>query len=382
MAIDAQKLDDLAAWLAAGAPPQTNFAETVATLGARLRDCGLDFGELDIFRVAINPLLAGKFETWTPGRGTVRVSVTHDQMVSAFYRGSFVEHVVLSGKPATHRYGERPEWDKHPVSVGMIGRGYREYYLTPLPAMHEPDAGLGLATKRAEGFSEAEIAAVTRIRDPLARVVESQTQRENTETLLATYLGREPGARVLGGRIRRGEAEIIPAVILFADLAGYTALSNTRPTGEVVATLNRFFEAVDGPIRRNGGDVLKLIGDGVLAIFAAPDDPAARTEAAARALAAVDAARASLADAPIRFRAALNVGDIHYGNIGSETRLDFTAIGPAVNLAARMLRAAAQLNAPVVCSPDFAALAPDRAGAAETFDFRGFDAPARVHPID
>jgi adenylate cyclase len=149
----------------------------------------------------------------------------------------------------------------------------------------------------------------------------------------------------------------------------------------VVATLNRFFEALDRPIRRHGGEVLKLIGDGILAIFPTPDDRAAQAEAAAGALAAVDAARAALAGAAIDFRAALHLGDIHYGNIGSETRLDFTAIGPAVNLAARMLTAAAEMGADTVCSDELAALISDRAAPLGAFYFKGFAAPSNVHAI-
>jgi adenylate cyclase len=380
MTIDAQKLAALASWLTDGAPPQDDFTETLAEFSRRLAETGVDFGTLEIFRIAINPLVLGKIESWTPRGGVRQMLFPHAQARGPFYVGSLAEACYNKRLTIRWRIGVDREWEDHPMARLVIERKYTEYAMFPLLAMHEPDAGLGVGTKRRGGFTANEIAVMQRLAVPLARVVEAQTQRENTETLLETYLGRESGFRVLSGGVTRGDAEIIPAVILFADLAGFTALSNANPPREVVAVLNRFFDALDKPIRAEGGEILKMIGDGVLAIFPAQDAETAR-RAAPGALAAMDAARETLNGAPIDFRVALHLGDIHYGNIGSETRLDFTAIGPAVKLAARMLGAAAEMGADTVCSADFAALAQDRAAPLGEFDFKGFDGSTRVFAV-
>lgn len=234
---------------------------------------------------------------------------------------------------------------------------------------------MGLRTQ--ESVPEDQFEACRRLRAPLARVAESQIQSESTEALLTSFLGRDAGARVTAGMVKRGDAEMIRAVILFTDLVGYTELSNHLPIGDTVALLNRYFEAVEGPILRNGGEILKLMGDGVLAVFPTPDDITAEEGAALSALASVADARATLASEEVRFRAAYHVGEIHYGNIGGLTGLDFTAIGPAANLAARLLQAAGQAQA--TCSSAFARLVPGHVRDVGAFDLKGFADPQAVY---
>jgi adenylate cyclase len=216
-------------------------------------------------------------------------------------------------------------------------------------------------------------------------VVESVALHENTVSVLSTYVGRNAGEKVMDGRILRGYTEDINAVILFADLQNFTGLSNTLPPEETIALLNTFFEALDTAIRANGGETLKFIGDGLLAIFPTEDEPTAQAAAAMGAISALDDARAVLArrtDGPeITCRAALHMGDIHYGNIGSPSRLDFTAVGPAVNLASRLLLASAELDAKTVCSDDFAPLAKARCTQARAFAFKGFAEDIMVHTV-
>ncbi len=373
------KLSALVSWLTAGAPPQTDYGATVAELCRRLCDAGIGVDLFAVYHIVVNPLARGKMATWTPRRGARQTDFTHEEMWTGIYQGSVSNAVNDSRRMVRYRIGRDPRFDDHRGSAKLIAGGFTEYVGFPLIAVHEPNPHFGVATRRAGGFEDAEIAALRRVAAPLARVVEAEVQRDKTRTLLETYLGADAARKVLGGQIRRGDAEMTPAVILFADLAGFTALSNARPPEEVVATLNRFFEALEGPIERSGGVVLKLIGDGLLAIFPTPDDLTAEEGAALGALSALDDARRALAGTGIGFRASLHVGDIHYGNIGGARRLDFTAIGPAVNLAARMLEAAGADA--TVCSEEFAALVPGRARLIRAFEFKGFGAPAPVHAI-
>jgi class 3 adenylate cyclase len=161
--------------------------------------------------------------------------------------------------------------------------------------------------------------------------------------LLEAYLGRRSAARVLAGALRRGSGETIRAALLYADLRGFTALSETTEPTAMIAALDAWFERVAGAVQAFGGEVLKFIGDGVLAIFPVTGTPAEACEAALRAVGAaragmahLDAVRQAQGLPSLPFGAALHLGDILWGNIGAADRLDFTAIGPAVNLVSRL----------------------------------------------
>jgi class 3 adenylate cyclase len=167
--------------------------------------------------------------------------------------------------------------------------------------------------------------------------------RSALTALLEAYLGRRSAARVLGGALRRGTGETIRAALFCADLRGFTALSEATEPAAMIATLDAWFDRVAGAVHAFGGEVLKFIGDGVLAIFPVSGSPAEACEAALRAVTAaragmkhLDAARQSQRLPPLPFGAALHLGEILWGNIGAADRLDFTAIGPAVNLASRL----------------------------------------------
>ena len=181
------------------------------------------------------------------------------------------------------------------------------------------------------------------------------------ETLAQTYLGRDAGRRVMSGRIVRGVAEKIGAVLWYSDLHGYTEISDNSPPEQIIPLLNDYAEAVVSSVHANGGDVLKLVGDGTLAIF--PAD--IREEACLAALAAAMRARKDGATLNRKRAAsglptaelylALHVGDVFYGNIGSKDRLDFTVIGPAVNEVSRILTMSRSVEQDVLLSSSFAA---------------------------
>jgi adenylate cyclase len=176
---------------------------------------------------------------------------------------------------------------------------------------------------------------------------------------METYLGRDAGRRVLGGRIVRGIAERIDAVVWFSDLRGFTRITDTTPE-QAIPLLNDYSDAIVSAIHEHGGDVLKLIGDGTLAIFTAED----RAHACDAALLAAIAARARVDELNGRREAegkpkthmylGLHVGEVFYGNVGSRERLDFTVIGPAVNEASRIAAMCRSVDQPVLMSSAFA----------------------------
>lgn len=377
----ALKTQALINWLASGAPPQTNYAETVAEFARRLVYAGVEADIITLYQRPKNPLVGGSRFHWSPENGINVREFTHGHMRTPYFIGGIVEAALSEERPIRYRVGKMPQYDTHPGSKPVIDGGYSEFALFPLIAVNEADSVLGVGVKRQAGIVDEQFEICRRIAAPLARVVESRVQFEGTASLLSTFLGRDAGARVNAGMVRRGDAEMIRAVVLFTDIERFTEQSNQLPISDTVTMLNQYFESLEQPILKNGGDVLKLIGDGMLAIFPTTDDLSADEGAALSALSAVEDARAQLEEPGIKFRAAYHVGEIHYGNIGGRTRLDFTAIGPAVNLTARLLDAASRKDINAVCSAAFAKLVPDKVEDLGTLNFKGFVAPQQVYAI-
>jgi len=280
-----------------------------------------------LYQITLNPLVGGLRYSWEPKRGVSVREFSHEQMTSNLFMDGVIDVSRNTRKLLRYRVGDTPEFDEHPGSRPIIEAGYSEFNVFPMQVITQDSSMFVVAVRREDGLPEDQFDACRRIVAPLARIVQSQMQTETNETLLATYLGKDAGARVSAGMVKRGDAEMIRAVVLFTDITGFTALSNRLPIDETVVILNRYFEALETPIMKNGGEVLKLMGDGMLAIFPTFDDVTAEEGAALSALSAVADAQNALADEEITFRSAYHIGEVHYGNIGGLNRLDFTAIG-------------------------------------------------------
>jgi adenylate cyclase len=205
-------------------------------------------------------------------------------------------------------------------------------------AIGEMDAIYSVWTSNAaDGFSAGDIDSLQRLVSPLAAALKCRSLARIAATLVETYLGRDAGRRVLSGRIERGVAERINAVLWFSDLRGFTRITDTAAPDQIIPLLNDYAEVVISAIHAAGGDVLKLIGDGTLAIFHGDDIGAASHAALGAALAvrqgiAALNVRRSKAKLPVtEVYLGLHIGEVFYGNIGSLERLDFTVVGPAVN---------------------------------------------------
>jgi adenylate cyclase len=211
------------------------------------------------------------------------------------------------------------------------------------------------------GFNDEQIAALQKLLPVLALVSEIRIKNRLARTLLETYVGSHAGELILAGAIRRGSGTTVRAAIMICDLRDFTRISDNWPRDDVIDLLNDYFDAMSEPIARHGGEILKFMGDGLLAIF-----PLTQPQACANLLRAVSDARkamialneknAEAGRAPLNYGIGVHVGDVMYGNIGSSTRLDFTVIGPAVNMASRLEALTKQLGKPVLLSRAFADL--------------------------
>jgi adenylate cyclase len=247
--------------------------------------------------------------------------------------------------------------------------------------------GASFATEKPDGFTDQEIAALDLLMPSLTRVIENHTLRRTAGILLETYVGHRAGPRVLAGQIRRGDTAVINAAIWLSDMRGFTELSDRPPPQSLVDLLNRYFDCKVPVIRKHGGEVLKFMGDGLLAIFAISSDGEDERAICEAALAAARETRSLIAasfsaerscDRSVSFGLALHVGEVMYGNIGSEGRLDFTCIGPAVNLAARIEKLTGELRRSILASDTFARHFSSDFNAVGEFRLRGFGSARTV----
>jgi adenylate cyclase len=246
----------------------------------------------------------------------------------------------------------------------LKARGATDYFALPVGGAFGPFAYMAAyVTDRPGGFSEQEIAELSAVSERLSIVADMNSQRQIAENVLKAYLGPQTGRKVLAGQIRRGSGEEIAAVLWSSDLRRFTQMSDQFEGEKVIGILNDLFDLQAKAIVGHGGEILKFVGDGLLAIFPvthpneAPRTAASALAAAQEALTALGVlrARAFLAgEPPLEIVIALHYGTVIYGNVGAADRLDFTVIGPAVNLVSRIEAVAKSRDLPLIVSDDFA----------------------------
>jgi adenylate cyclase len=346
-------------WLVHGARNAAMSQEVLTELCERMTAAGLPLWRVTVFVRTLHPEIVGRRFRWHPETGT---EVT-DGSFELLERRSFLEspmmHVSNTGEPLRRRLADPDCVIDYPVLHDLRAEGVTDYFVAPL---HFSDGQVHFSswsTRQPGGFTDAEIEAIERVIPPLARIGEIRAWYRVAGNLLTTYIGKNAGERVLAGHIRRGDTEAIHAAIWLSDMRGFTMLADTLPPQQLVDLLNRYFDCQVPAIHEHGGEVLKYMGDGLLAIFQIGGERDFSTICAA-ALEAGKQARDNIAalhsadDGPaLRFGLALHVGDVLFGNIGSGNRLDFTTIGPAVNLAARLEKLAGRLGRTILASEDF-----------------------------
>ena len=251
-----------------------------------------------------------------------------------------------------------------PLVRELAGSGVTDFMAEIIAAEGTLPPGITWATRAAGGFRAEDAAFLRRLGPLLVPVFGWRAEHRKLDAVLRTYLGAAPGREVLNGQIRRGDVRQLEAIVLLTDLRGFTALSAAVPERELLRALDGYFEAVADAVYAGGGEVLKFIGDGVLAVFPV-DGARAAVAAARRALAAQDG----------RITAVLTSGTVSYGNIGARERLDFTVIGPAVNLASRIEAVAKGLDEPIVATSAVATAAGEAGRPLGSHEIRGVVAP-------
>jgi adenylate cyclase len=383
MEIEVRKIAD---WLINGAPSAASGPQMMAQTCERLIRAGVPLWRVGVFVRTLHPDIFGRNFVWKPGAEVEVGTVDFGIQDSAGFHTSPLAIVFRQGLEVRSR-ADDPEAKRFPIVDEMRAEGVTDYIALPLPFTDGTLNASSWTTKQPGGFTDEQLNALRSVIPPLARYIEIISLRRTATMLLDTYVGNRAGEKIMGGQIRRGHNETMNAAIWLSDLRGFTALSDRLPAENVVEILNQYFDCQVAAIRDHGGEVLKYMGDGLLAVFPIDEYVGDAQQVCSRVLEAARESRASVealqypfGDAIERFRfgVALHVGRILYGNIGGGSRLDFTCIGPAINLAARLEKLTGKLHRTVVASEGFAGICQGGWNDLGEFPVAGFSKAARV----
>jgi adenylate cyclase len=383
---DLQKLTD---WLIDGARSAPNPPRMMAETCERLAAAGLPLWRVGIFVRTLHPDIIGRNFIWRPGAEVVAGTASYDMLDSPEYQSSPLAIVFNEGREVRSLI-DGPESMRFPFFDDLRAEGVTDYVALPLHQIDGSVHASSWTTRQPGGFTDEQLDGLRSLIPPLSRVIEITRMHRTASNLLDIYVGNRAGGRILGGQIRRGHTDTMHAAIWLSDLRGFTALSDRLPAETVVDILNLYFDCQVSAIRTHGGEVLKFMGDGLLAVF--PIDEYVGDisqvcsdvlEAARESRANVEAMHFPIGETIERFRfgVALHVGKILYGNIGGGNRLDFTCIGPAVNLAARLEKIAGRLHRTVVASAAFAQICAGGWSDLGEFPIAGFSKAERVYGL-
>ena len=379
-------LDAIAEWLVGPARRIASGARAFDEFAWRVLAAGLPLPRVTLHTSTLHPQYLGATFTWFRTTGqTVLTLVAHELADMIRYEDNPVRRVVLGGETLRRRIDVAEAVLDFPILHDLKAHGATDYLALPLASAHVArNYMVTYVTDRPGGFAEPEIAELTRVSQRLPVLIDMHNQRAISRNVLNAYLGAKTGPKVLAGQIRRGTGEEISAVLWSSDLRAFTARSDRLPGESMIALLNALFDAQAKAIHDHGGEILKFIGDGLLAIFpiemptVAAEAARHALDAAVEALAAVRGLGEQLAAAgepPLEIVVALHAGTAIYGNIGAADRLDFTVIGPAVNLVSRIEAVAKALNLPIVVSDEFARVYGRPLRSLGTHQLRGLAAP-------
>jgi adenylate cyclase len=387
-------------WIVQQGLLRVDFETLLEGFCERMVDLGVPIWRGYISARTLHPTVRGTGCSWRAGEGTRKELYIHEEVGSEEFLRSPFRHMLSERQLRMRlRLSEMAAVD-FPVVERLRGEGGTDYLAHIVGfgvdgKLSAKNTGVlaSWTTKDPRGFSQRELALLDHMMPRLALALSARLGYEITVNLLDTYVGPEAGRRILDGEIRRGMLQVISAVIFYADLRGFTSIADNHGRHEMVAMLNDYFDCVVPVVAAHGGQVLKFLGDGLLATFPLDNDCAAAAcegalDAAAEALGcvrALNARRAADGHPVMDLDIVLHLGELVYGNVGSADRLDFTVIGPAVNEAARIEALCAQHGLNLLVSEAFAGAATrsaDRLVSIGRFILRGVRSAQSIYTLD
>jgi adenylate cyclase len=345
-------------WLSTEAARMGEGEDMLGAFVERLNLLGLRIDRAASAIETLHSEYAGVGRFWTPEQGTVTRYLPHGDQRGAIYQTSPFAHVHRTGEWLELDLSKTPD-DAFEIVSDLKADGYTHYLTIPIPFVSGAENALSLATKEPGGFDPTSMTVLKLIMPTFALVTELRATASRLDDVLRIYVGEGPHRAILGGDILRGQVTHIRSAILFADMRSYTRLSSNLTPEEAVDLLNNYFDCLVPPIEEEGGEVLKYLGDGLLAIFRDKGDDTGGAAQAALSAATSALRRLKTANTEARFPVdvqagiALHHGEAAYGNVGSGRRLDFTVIGRDVNLASRVAELNKGLGEPLLMTRSF-----------------------------
>lgn len=398
--VSAIRHNSLVGWLLAEGWTAADSTLLLEGVAESLIEDGFPLSRMLVFVHSLHPQVVGVRYTWHRKTGQVATwSAPYSIVQTATYRDSPVAAIIDGTTGVIRRRLDVPDpCLDFPVLQELLEEGATDYVAMPLVFS---DGKIHVATFVADksgGFTDAQLNGLKESMVVLARLLEVQTVRRTARSLLETYLGKYTGERVLRGLVRRGDGEDVHAVIWFCDLRDSTAMADSMPRSAFLGVLNEFFDCVAGAVLYHGGEVLRYIGDAVLAIFpvGTPScgtrreccDAVTSCHSALKAaknararMMALNQKRAQSGEPPLRYGLALHMGDVTYGNIGVPERLEFTVVGAAANEAARMEALCKSLNQPLLISSEFRRCFPGELVSLGFHTLRGVHTPREIFTL-
>jgi adenylate cyclase len=389
--VNVVRLEAARGWLSGPGRFVGGVAELLAGLCRTLVEDGLPLRRVNLALHTLHPEMVGTGFTWQPGlERPHQVWLPRGEYQSERYLNSPLPVIARERRPLRRRLeGEQCVLD-FAILKDLRSEGMTDYVALPLLFTTSQAHVLSLATGAPGGFTDESLAALESLLPMFSALLEVHETRRMTATLLGTYLGQRTGEEVLRGHIVRGQGQLLEAALWFCDLCNFTSISATVSPAALVELLNAYFDCMAEAVHSRGGEILKFIGDAMLAIFPIGQG-LSRQEACQRALEAAQDAMARLQTLSstrdeenrisLRGDIALHVGKVMYGNIGSRQRLDFTVIGPAVNLLSRLEKLCGERGRPLVFSQDFARELGWPVISLGTFQLKGVPEPQEVFAL-
>ena len=393
MAAGTSSIADVESWLLTDALGEEDVLPFFEQLCWRFVAAGLPLDRASLHVGTLHPQLYGFGWNWNRVDGLCdEVRVAEAALANDAYRRNPLFHVIEKGEAFRGRTGDAAQ--RYPLMAELALQGYVDYAAIPLRAGGAYHNAATVATKRAGGFSEAQFGELTRLLRLAALHVERHIALRIAANVLDTYLGAAAGGRVLRGSIKRGAGEPIRAIIWASDLRGFTDLADRLDGPDMIALLNGYFECLAGAVLAHDGEVLKFIGDGLLAVFpysAFADDRAtaaaalAAAESALHAIERLNGDPQAFADIPgwrpLRTGIALHDGEVFFGNVGAPERLDFTVIGRAVNAASRVEALSKSVGRSIVITEPVMRLLDRPLVPLGKHELRGLAAPISIYGV-
>lgn len=305
------------------------------------------------------------------------------------FRNSPMAPVILEGKSVREKIARNAKTFRFPIIQDLHALGGTDYFAMPVLFKGQREGFTSFATRKQGGFSATAMAELQAVTELFIMALEARLKDELIDTLLRLYLGEITGPQVLAGRIQRGDMENFESVVWFSDIRGFSAMSSIMQPAEIIELLNTYYETIIPVVREYSGEVLKFLGDGLLVIFSAREGKERQVKyqsliaanAAGRALMKLNERRVSEGKIPLEHGIGLHYGLIQYGNIGSDDRLDFTAVGAAVNTASRVAGLCAELGKNVLISADLARLLKIRLETQGVRELKGIPKPLEIFSL-